>query len=123
MSFSRLGPSPWPRRRDHNRSDVTERPATIEEAEQLSVAPGTEIVAIDRIRTLDGIPVAISYSIVPRACAPRLASLDWTTASIFDELALAGHAPVRADYSVGGAGGRRRGVDACCACPSDNRCW
>ena len=79
---------------------VAERPATIEEAEQLSVAPGTEIVAVDRIRTLDGIPVAISYSIVPRACAPSLASLDWTTVSIFDELALAGHAPVRADYSV-----------------------
>ena len=79
---------------------VTERPATIEEAEQLSVAPGTEIVAVDRIRTLDGIPVAISHSIVPRACAPSLGSLDWTTGSIFDELAQAGHAPVRADYSV-----------------------
>jgi GntR family transcriptional regulator len=79
---------------------VTERPATIEEAEQMSMAPGTDVVAVDRIRTLDGIPVAISYSIVPSACAPGLARLDWSTASLFGELAAAGHAPVRADYSV-----------------------
>lgn len=76
------------------------RPATIEEAEQLLAAPGVEVVAIDRIRTLDGIPVAISSSIVPLACAPGLPALDWSTASIYDELAACGHAPTRADYSV-----------------------
>jgi GntR family transcriptional regulator len=79
---------------------VVERAATIEEAEQMGVAPGTEVVAVDRIRTLDGIPVAISYSIVPHACAPGLASLDWTSASVYDELAIAGNTPVRADYAV-----------------------
>lgn len=80
--------------------DVRCRPATIEEAEQLLVAPGVEVASIDRIRTLDGIPVAISSSIVPCACAPGLTELDWSTASVYDELTRAGNAPTRADYSV-----------------------
>ncbi len=79
---------------------VVGRPATIEEAEQLIAAPGVDVVAIDRIRTLDGIPVAISSSVVPLACAPDLTTLDWSIASVFDELARAGHAPTRAAYSV-----------------------
>lgn len=79
---------------------VVVRPATIEEAEQLLAAPGVEVVAIDRIRTLDGIPVAISSSIVPLACAPALATLDWSTASVYDELGRSGQPPTRADYSV-----------------------
>lgn len=76
------------------------RPASIEEAEQLLVAPGVEVADIERIRTLDGIPVAISTSIVPLACAPALPTLDWTSASVYDELGRAGNPPMRADYSV-----------------------
>lgn len=79
---------------------VAERPATIAEAEQLLVAPGTGVVAIDRIRTLDGIPVAISVSIVPTACMPGATAIDWSSASVYDELGRAGYPPTRADYSV-----------------------
>jgi DNA-binding GntR family transcriptional regulator len=46
-------------------------PASIEEAEGCSIAPGSTVVTLERIRKLDAIPVAVSHSLVPLACARR----------------------------------------------------
>jgi GntR family transcriptional regulator len=58
------------------------------------------VVALSRTRKLDDIPVAISRSLIPFACAPRLLEVDWTTGSLYHELTAAGHKPVRADYAI-----------------------
>ncbi len=80
------------------RSEV--RPATINEAELLGVAPGAALFALERVRTLDGLPVAVDASLVPLALAPDLPAHDWAIQSLYARLAQAGHAPVRADYAV-----------------------
>jgi GntR family transcriptional regulator len=84
------------------------RPATISEAEQLEVAPGADLFHLERLRTLDGVPVALDASVVPVALAPELPRLDWSTASLYARLADAGHVPVRADYAVEAQGADAR---------------
>jgi GntR family transcriptional regulator len=80
------------------RSEV--RPATISESELFEVAPGAALFALERLRTLDGLPVAVDHSLVPLAIAPELPEVDWAVESLYARLAAAGHAPVRADYAV-----------------------
>ncbi len=76
------------------------RAATITEAEDFEIAPGAELVMLERLRTLDGLPVAIDLTIMPMALEPTLLELDWATASLYATLSAAGHTPVAADYSV-----------------------
>jgi DNA-binding GntR family transcriptional regulator len=76
------------------------RPASMDEAEEFRVAPGSELFVLERLRLLDDLPVALDSSRVPLACAPTLPGVDWTAASLYRELARAGHEPVRADYAV-----------------------
>jgi GntR family transcriptional regulator len=76
------------------------RPATIEEGERFRIAPGSMLFELERRRELDGLPVAISRSLVPLGHAPELGEADWTTASLYDELAAAGSEPYRSNYSV-----------------------
>ncbi|MFJ9641926.1 GntR family transcriptional regulator [Streptomyces sp. NPDC101206] len=52
--------------------DRTRRPATAEEAERLSLAPGTEILAVLRLRLLDGRPTMVE----------RTAYADWVAAAV-----------------------------------------
>jgi GntR family transcriptional regulator len=84
--------------------DLDAHPASIEEAESCSIAPGSTVVTLERIRKLDAIPVAVSHSLVPLACAPSLLDVDWSTGSLYGELARAGNKPVRADYAIGAQG-------------------
>jgi GntR family transcriptional regulator len=79
---------------------ATVRPATISEAEDFQIAPGAELYALERLRTLDDLPVAIDYTLVPLALNPAMPKLDWTTASLYSTLGAAGHRPIVADYSV-----------------------
>ena len=74
------------------------RETTLDEAELLGMAPGAPVVALDRVRLLDGVPVGIDRSLVPAARAPGLLGRDWTTASLYAALEEAGCPPVRAEY-------------------------
>ena len=76
------------------------RESVMEEADELQIAPGAPVIELVRLRRLDGIPVAIDRSIVPAARAPSLLDQDWSTASLYDAMAAAGCAPVRAEYVV-----------------------
>jgi len=80
--------------------EATCREATLNEAEQFGVAPGSAIFELHRVRCLDGIPVACDECRVPLAIAPRLGSADFAEASLYAELERAGCAPVRAEYAV-----------------------
>jgi GntR family transcriptional regulator len=74
------------------------RPATIDEGEELRVAPGTEIFDLERVRLLDGVSVALEHSRVPLHIAPSLPQADLATGSLYETLRRAGVAPASADY-------------------------
>lgn len=62
------------------------RPATFEEAEQLSVAPASRVLELRRLRSMDGVPVCVDSSVVVLALAPRLAEIDLTDRSLYETL-------------------------------------
>jgi len=80
--------------------EATVRPATISEAKDFQIAPGADLFALERLRTLDGLPVALDFTLVPVALVSALPELDWEVASRYSALGTAGHRPVAADYSV-----------------------
>ena len=77
------------------------RPATLEEADILRVAPGAPVHDIERLRMLDGIPISVERSRIPVARAPWLADLDLRTASLYASLEERGLIPTSADYTIG----------------------
>jgi GntR family transcriptional regulator len=78
----------------------TVRPATLDEAEELAIAPGADLFEIERVRLLDEVAVALDRSRVPLALAPALATADLDTGSLFAVLADAGIKPSFAACSV-----------------------
>ena len=76
------------------------RPATIREAERFSIVAGVDLFILERLRTLDALPVAIDCNVLPLSLAPALPDVDWTTESLYSRLVATGHGPAQADYSV-----------------------
>jgi DNA-binding GntR family transcriptional regulator len=77
------------------------RPATLDEADLLGVAPGAQIFELERLRLLDGHPVAIDRSRIPLARCPLLTEVDFTVASLYETLGSTGDAvPSFADYTA-----------------------
>jgi GntR family transcriptional regulator len=67
------------------RSEV--RSATLDESESLQVAPGAELLELERVRLLDGLPVAVDRSLVPVALCPAIVTSDFARESLYDVLA------------------------------------
>jgi GntR family transcriptional regulator len=76
------------------------REASIDEGEEFGIAAGAELFQLDRLRFLDGQPIAADSVIAPLALAPGLPEVDFTKESFYDVLTRHGCGPVRADYSV-----------------------
>jgi GntR family transcriptional regulator len=76
------------------------RPSTLQEADQLSLAPGAPLFQLRRLRFLDEVAVGLEVTRIPVAVAPTLAGTDFSDTSLYDELRAAGVIPTRADYDV-----------------------
>jgi DNA-binding GntR family transcriptional regulator len=76
------------------------REATIEEAEQLRIAPGSAILHLERLRRLDDRPVALQLARIPLDRARSLAAADLEGVSIYALLEAGGHIPTRSDCDV-----------------------
>lgn len=76
------------------------RPATLDEAETLAIAPGAALFALERVRLLSGVPLACDRALLPLAVAPELPDHDYAAVSLYAVLTAAGAAPSRADYAV-----------------------
>ncbi|CAN5245439.1 GntR family transcriptional regulator [soil metagenome] len=76
------------------------RHATIDEAEEFSIAPGTRLFALDRVRHLGEVPIAIDYTRIPADLVPDFETIDFRVASLYDVLLRAGLAPTRADATI-----------------------
>jgi GntR family transcriptional regulator len=75
-------------------------PASFDEAEELGIAPGTDLFHLDRVRMLDGMPIALDSTKVPLAVLPGIAAADFTTDSLYAALSGAGIEPLRADATM-----------------------
>lgn len=85
--------------------DQQTRAATIEEAEELGVAPGSDVFCLDRLRKLDDVPVAVARARMPVGQVAAATSLDFANGSLY--AALREHCdiqPVRASYVLQAVG-------------------
>jgi DNA-binding GntR family transcriptional regulator len=81
--------------------DLHVRPATIDEAEALGLAPGTPLFELERLRLMDDVPIMIDRSTVPLALAPDLVEVDFSASSLYHELEERhGLRPARARFAV-----------------------
>jgi GntR family transcriptional regulator len=62
------------------------RPATIDEAEALGLAPGAPLLELERLRSMDGVPILIDRTRVPLSLAPGLDHLDLEGRSLYEVL-------------------------------------
>jgi len=75
-------------------------PATIDEAEELSIAPGAALFHLDRVRLLSDAPIALDDSRVPAALLPGLDDVDFSRASLYEQLTRAGLDLARAESTI-----------------------
>jgi GntR family transcriptional regulator len=74
------------------------RPATIDEAEVLRIAPGTALFDLERVRLLDDVSVALERSRLPLPIAPSLPKTNLAEGSLYEALRRNGVVPTSADY-------------------------
>ena len=74
-------------------------PATPEQAAFLEVEPGTEAVAIERLRLADGEPIALMRNLLPADLSPTREDLE--TTGLYDYLREHDAAPVTATQTIG----------------------
>lgn len=75
-------------------------PASFDEAEELSIVPGTDLFHLERVRLLGGVPIALDLTQIAVSVLPGAGKVDFTKRSLFAVLAEAGIEPVRADATI-----------------------
>jgi len=75
-------------------------PATLDEAEQLAIAPGTALFRLERVRFLGGVPTAVDLTLIPAGLVPGIEEVDFAEGSLYSTLARAGIEPARADSTI-----------------------
>jgi GntR family transcriptional regulator len=77
------------------------RSATIDEAEQLGIAPGADVLKLVRLRGMNATPICVDSNVIPLTVAGALAEADLTDASLYESLhRLRGIDIYRSAYSV-----------------------
>jgi GntR family transcriptional regulator len=78
------------------------RPASMEEAETLRMAPGAPLFELRRLRYLDQLAIAVEHNRLPLAVCPDLAKVDFERESLYATLRRSSppQIPSVADYSV-----------------------
>lgn len=77
------------------------RPCSFEVAELLGVPPASDVVELERVRTLDGLPVAVQSISLPHKLVPGLESRSLEGVSLYRLLHEAyGLMPSRCDYTL-----------------------
>lgn len=77
------------------------RPATLDEAESLAIAPTAPVIELSRVHGLDGIDVGVDHGVLPASRFPGFEHIDMTNQSLFEVLeSRFGVVPTRCDYEV-----------------------
>ncbi len=75
-------------------------PASLDQAELLSVAPGATLFHLERVRRLDQVPVSVDTSFMRAPAELDLGEIDFSRASLFGRLIEAGIELARAEATV-----------------------
>lgn len=77
------------------------RPATMDEAEMLGLAPGAPLFELERLRSMDQVPILIDRTRIPLSIAPRIDDVELGERSLYDVLEERyGVRPTRAQFTV-----------------------
>jgi DNA-binding GntR family transcriptional regulator len=82
MSFSEMAASRGLTARARVLSEHV-RPATIDEADTLGLAPGASLFELERLRLMDEVPILVDRTRIPFALAPKLGEVDFSTVSLY----------------------------------------
>lgn len=74
--------------------------ADLDQAEELSIAPGTPLFVLERVRLLNDVPIALDLTQVPADMVPGIVEADFRIRSLYGQLATAGLDPVKADATI-----------------------
>ncbi len=81
--------------------ESTIRPAALEEATRLHIAPAADVLYLERLRGMGGRPLCLDRSTMPLAMVEPLAQTDLTDRSLYETLeTLCGIEVFRSSYSV-----------------------
>jgi GntR family transcriptional regulator len=76
------------------------RPASFDEAEAFQIAPGTPLYRLERVRMLDGVPIAVDQSLVPSDIAVGFDEVDFTVSSLYETITGLGFELAQADTTI-----------------------
>lgn len=77
------------------------RAATLDEADELGLAPGASLFELERLRTMDGVPILIDRTAIPLSVAPGIDAVDLDGVSLYRVLQERfGVRPTRARFTV-----------------------
>ena len=77
------------------------RPATIDEADALGLAPGAPLFELERLRSMDGVPILVDRTRIPLSLAPGLDREELLEGSLYGVLEQRyGIRPARAHFTV-----------------------
>lgn len=66
--------------------EIGVRPATVDEADGLDMAPGAPLFFVKRIRFIDGVATGLDYSRLPAKFVPGIEKVDFSSASLYATL-------------------------------------
>ena len=67
--------------------NLTVVPAAAEVAHELQIAPGTNVIRLDRLRAIDDVPEVLVTTYIPEALCPEIIHEDFATQSLYEVLA------------------------------------
>ncbi|MET4781671.1 UTRA domain-containing protein [Glaciihabitans sp. UYNi722] len=67
---------------------------------EFSIAPGTPLFHLERVRLLNNVPIAIDLTRIPSELVPGFTEVDFATDSLYERLAEAGLELLRADSTI-----------------------
>jgi GntR family transcriptional regulator len=77
------------------------RASTLDESDILAIAPGAPVFELERVRSMDHVPILIDRSLIPHALVPGIERTSFATASLYDVLEHRyGLRPTRARFAV-----------------------
>jgi GntR family transcriptional regulator len=79
---------------------ATVSPANLDEADELSIAPGTPLFYLERVRLLNAVPIALERTHISAVLLPDHADIDFSRESLYAKLTEAGLEFNRADSTI-----------------------
>ncbi|MFJ5265614.1 GntR family transcriptional regulator [Streptomyces sp. NPDC088387] len=76
------------------------QPASLDDADRLQLPAGTPLIRLVRVRMLNNVRVAMDRTLFPESIAPGVIGVDFTTASLFEELHERGVEPSRSVTTI-----------------------